>query len=98
MKEVEKTNVENVDRSIYDIKDKLDPSYIVQSGLTEDIILEISKEKNDPEWMRDFRLKSLEIYNKLSLPDWGAPLDGLNMDDIITYIRPNTNMKERKLE
>ena len=94
MKEVEKTNVENVDRSIYDIKDKLDPSYIVESGLTEDIILEISKEKNDPDWMRDFRLKSLEIYNKLSLPDWGAPLDGLNMDDIITYIRPNTNMKE----
>ena len=94
MKEVEKTNVENVDRSIYDIKDKLDPSYIVNSGLTEDIILEISKEKNDPDWMRDFRLKSLEIYNSLSLPDWGAPLDGLNMDDIITYIRPNTNMKE----
>ena len=43
--------------------------------------------------MHDFRLKSLEIYNKIAIPEWGPPIDGLDMDHIVTYVRPNTTMK-----
>jgi Fe-S cluster assembly protein SufB len=43
--------------------------------------------------MRDFRLKSLEIYSQKPFPKWGADLSDLDMDNIVTYIRPNTQMK-----
>ncbi len=89
-----KTYVEDIDRSVYDIKDKVDAAYQVSQGLTPEIVEEISKAKNDPEWMREFRLKSLETYNQLQIPNWGPSLDGLHMEDIITYIRPKTEMRE----
>jgi Iron-regulated ABC transporter membrane component SufB len=43
--------------------------------------------------MRDFRLKSLEIYSQKPFPKWGADLSDLDMDNIVTYIKPNTQMK-----
>ena len=52
----EKTQVEDIDRSIYDIKDKENDAYRMEDGLTPEIIEKLSKEKGDPEWMRDFRL------------------------------------------
>ncbi len=88
------TYLEGVDRSIYDFRDEETDFYKVDEGLTEDIVNQISKEKNDPEWMREFRLKSLEIYNKSVVPDWGPPIDGLNMDNIVTYVRPKTKMAD----
>ena len=54
----EKTQVEDIDRSIYDIKDKENDAYRMEAGLTPEIIETLSKEKGDPEWMREFRLKS----------------------------------------
>lgn len=88
-----KTYVEDIDRSVYDIRDEGNDSYRVQQGLTSAIVNEISVAKNDPEWMRLFRQKSLEIYNRKALPVWGPSLDGLNMENIVTYVRPNTQMK-----
>ena len=90
--EDEKTQVNEVDRSIYDIKDEVRPSFEVASGLTPEIVEQISEEKHDPEWMRIFRLKALDIYNKTPLPNWGPPLDGLDMSNIVTYVRPDTPM------
>jgi Fe-S cluster assembly protein SufB len=90
-----KTYVQDIDRTVYDIRDQVNASYRVAEGLTPAIVNDISVSKNDPEWMRLFRLKSLEIYNRLPMPSWGPPLDGLNMDDIVTYIRPNTEMKAK---
>ena len=86
----EKTYVEDIDRSMYDFRNEEKDEFRIEEGLTPDIILEISKEKNDPEWMRDFRLKSLDIYNKKQVPDWGPSIDGLDMDNIVTYVRPNS--------
>lgn len=91
--EKKKTNVKDIDRRIYDIKNELNYSFKTDSGLTKDIILDISRQKNEPEWMRDFRLKSLEIYSQKPFPKWGADLSDLDMDNIVTYIRPNTQMK-----
>ncbi len=89
----EKTWVEDVNRSIYDVKNEEKDVYRLQAGLTPEIVAQISEEKHDPEWMREFRQKSLAIYNEIPVPDWGPSIEGLNMDKIATYVRTNTNMK-----
>ena len=91
----EKTYVEDIDRSLYDFRNEDKDAYRIQEGLTQDIVEEISRGKHDPEWMREFRLKSLDIYNNLRMPQWGPSIEGLNMDNIVTYVRPNTNMKDK---
>ena len=88
-----KTQVDDIDRGVYDIKNKDNYDFKIKKGLTKEIIEEISKQKNDPEWMREFRLKALEVYEKLELPTWGPDLSELNMDEIATYVRPKTDMK-----
>ena len=90
----EKTQVTDIDRSLYDFRYEEDESDFLAGGITPAIIEEISKEKNDPEWMREFRLKSLEIYNKTPMVNWGASIEGLDVDNIVTYIRPKTRMNK----
>ena len=87
----EKTKVEDISREFYDFRYEEKDYYKVDEGLTEEIVEQISKEKNDPEWMREFRLKSLEEYRKIRVPQWGPSIDGLNMDNIVTYVRPKNN-------
>lgn len=65
----------------------------MQSGLTPEIIEKLSKEKNDPVWMQQFRLQSLQIYNETPVPNWGPSLEVLDIDNIATYVRPNTKMQ-----
>ena len=91
----EKTYVEDIDRNIYDFKDEEKDAYRINAGLTPKIVEKLSKEKNDPVWMQNFRLESLQIYNNMQVPDWGPSIEGLNMDNIVTYVRPNTNMKTK---
>ena len=88
--------VEDIDRSLYDFRyeEKEGEFYKIKEGLTEDIVLEISEKKKDPQWMRDFRLKSLEIYHKAEMPNWGPDISGLNVDNIVTYVKPNTEMSQ----
>ena len=95
MAEVQKTQVNEIDRSFYDFRYEVDAAYQTEAGLSREIVEQISREKDDPEWMREFRLKSLDIYNRTPLPDWGPPLDGLNMENIVTYVRPNTEMQAK---
>ena len=57
-KKQEKTYVEDVSRSVYDIRNEEKDVYRVDEGLTEAIVSQISKEKNDPAWMQNFRLES----------------------------------------
>ena len=92
MAEKKKTYVEDIERTLYDIKNEDHSVYKSHSGLTPEIVRDISKRKNDPEWMTEFRLKSLEVYNSLELPTWGPSLEELNMDDIVTYVQPDAKM------
>ncbi|MCR5343120.1 MAG: Fe-S cluster assembly protein SufB [Butyrivibrio sp.] len=87
--------VVDIDRSVYDIKDVENEQdfYRMEDGFTEDIVRKISEEKHDPDWMREFRLKSLEIYNKLEMPDWGPDTDDLDMNLISSYVRSKSDMK-----
>ena len=91
----EKTYVEDVDRSIYDFKDDENDAFKLSAGLTPAIVEQISREKHDPAWMQLFRLQSLQIYQNMRVPDWGPSIEGLNMDNIVTYVRPNTGMKAK---
>ncbi len=90
----EKAEVQDINRSMYDFRyeEKDTDFYKIQEGLTKDIVLEISEKKGDPAWMRDFRLKSLEIYNQKQVPQWGPSIDGLDMNNIVTYVKPKTKM------
>ena len=82
----EKTKVEDINRNIYDIKNVDDYDFKMQKGLNREIVTEISKMKNEPEWMLKIRLDALEMYNKLELPTWGPDLSELNMDDTIKQV------------
>lgn len=93
--EKKKSQVEDINRSIYDVKDRVEYSYKADRGLTEDVIREISREKDEPEWMLEKRLKALEIYNKLDVPPWAPDISELDMEHIDTYVRPKTDMKAR---
>ena len=89
----EKSYVEDIDRSVYDIRDEERDAYRMQAGLTPEIVQKLSEEKNDPAWMQQFRLEALQIYNNRRGPDWGPSLEGLDIDHIATYVRPNTKMQ-----
>mgnify|MGYP006967879165 CR=1 FL=1 len=95
MSEREKTYVEDVNRSIYDIRNEEKDVYRIKKGLTPDIVAEISEKKKDPAWMANFRLQSLQIYNEMEVPYWGPSIEGLNMEDIVTYVKPNTHMSAK---
>ncbi len=66
-------------------------SYVFKSekGLSRQIVEQISEMKEEPDWMRKFRLKGLEIYESKPVPKWGADLSGLDMDDIYFYVKPS---------
>ena len=91
----EKTYVKDIDESIYDFRFKEDEEDILGRGIGADLIDEISREKNDPEWMRNFRQKSLELFHKQRMPQWGPSIEGLDMDRIVTYIRPKAKMRNK---
>ncbi len=61
-------------------------------GLTEEIIRNISKEKNEPEWVLDIRLKALDLFYKLPMPTWGPDISYLDLSKIATYVKPKSKM------
>ena len=91
----EKTYVEDINRSMYDFRNEDTDNFKIAAGLTPELVSQISKEKNDPAWMQNFRLQALQIYNQMEVPPWGPSIDGLDIDNIVTYVRPNTNMKTK---
>lgn len=65
---MKKPDIKEIDFSIYDVKDNVKYEYQTGKGLSKEVVLEISEQKNEPSWMRDFRLKALEIYQKCLCP------------------------------
>ena len=88
-----KTQVDDINRSIYNIKNEDNYSYKMKKGLDENIVREISEMKKEPKWMLECRLEGLKMYNTLEMPTWGPDLSCLNMDEISTYVKPKTDLK-----
>ncbi len=89
-----RTQIQEMNRGVYDIKNKDEFSYKTDKGLTREIVETISKEKNEPDWMREFRLNALDVYNEIDLPTWGPDLSALNMDNIVAYVKPKGKLAE----
>ena len=88
-----KTVIEEMDRGVYDIKNNDEFSFKTDKGLTHEIVDIISTEKNDPQWMREFRHKSLDIYNEIKMVSWGPSIEDLDMYNIVAYVRPKSDIK-----
>ncbi|MTT30683.1 Fe-S cluster assembly protein SufB [Terrilactibacillus sp. BCM23-1] len=73
----------------YGFVDKDVSVYRAERGLTKEIVEDISKRKNEPEWMLEYRLKSLEQFYKRPMPQWGGNLNELKFDDITYYVKPS---------
>ncbi|MDD7581640.1 Fe-S cluster assembly protein SufB [Corynebacterium sp. 32222D000AT] len=56
-------------------------------GLSEEVVRDISRQKNEPEWMLNQRLKALNIFEKKPIPTWGADLSGIDFDNIKYYVK-----------
>src|SRR3990167_9471248 len=59
-----------------------------KKGLNKSIVEEISYYKQEPDWMRQFRLRALEIFEAKKQPAWGADLNRINYDNIYYYVKP----------
>lgn len=57
-------------------------------GLSREVVENISRMKDEPVWMLDFRLKALDHFQKRSMPSWGPDLSGLDLDNIFFYVKP----------
>ena len=67
--------------------------YTAPKGLSKETVIAISRYKDEPEWMLQYRLKALEIFNSKPMPNWGADLSGIDFDNIHYYIRPQDKPK-----
>lgn len=92
MAENKKTQLDDIDRGVYDIKNELRYWSKTEKGLTEDIVREISAGKDEPKWMLEKRLEALDIFYSLDNPVWGPDLSSVDIDEITTYIRPDAKM------
>lgn len=91
----EKTNIKDINQDFYNFRyeESEKEFYRMEEGLSPEIVKKLSDEKGDPDWMREFRLKSLEQYNKMSVStNWMPNIEGLHIENISTYVRPKTKM------
>ncbi len=72
----------------YGFKDPEKFSFKTNRGLNENIVKQISKIKNEPEWMLEKRLKAYQHFKGRDLPKWGADLSEINFDNIYYYGKP----------
>jgi len=66
-----------------------------RKGLDEDIIRAISAQKNEPEWMLEYRLRGFKAFKQKSMPNWGADLSDIDFDDIYYYAKPTQDSKNK---
>ena len=87
----EKEDVGEINK--YDFRTESKAVFKARKGIDPEIVAQISEMKGEPDWMRDFRLKSLEIFNQKPMPNWGGDLD-IDFQDIYYYLKPS-NQQER---
>jgi Fe-S cluster assembly protein SufB len=88
---------ENVDMdySQYDFKDSTEMYvHLSKKGLTKDTVIEISKMKNEPQWMLDFRLRSYEIFMQKPMPTWGGDLSVIDFQNIYYYAKASDKVEK----
>ena len=79
-----------LDRSVFDEAAPAPYADGAVKGLSEELVRQISADKNEPAWLLEHRLESLRIFLEKPMPTWGPDLSSLDFDDIIYYARPGT--------
>ena len=79
----------------YDFIDEDVSVFKTPKGLNEDIVREISRIKNEPEWMLEYRLKSLKCFLEKPMPTWGVDLSHMDFDEFIYYNRPSEDKTDK---
>ncbi|MFQ5474836.1 MAG: Fe-S cluster assembly protein SufB [Candidatus Nanoarchaeia archaeon] len=79
----------SIDRSRYDDANTDRSRFISTPGLDEALVREISKQKEEPVWMLKKRLEGLKAFQNTPLPDWGPGLEGLDLEKIRYFVRPD---------
>jgi Fe-S cluster assembly protein SufB len=84
-----------LDEYKYGFRTDYQPVFTARPGLSEEIVREISAHKGEPEWMLEFRLKSLATYYSKPMPKWGGDLSNLEsvLDEIYYYMKPQEKME-----
>ena len=78
----------DIDYTKYDFKDSTEMYvHLSKKGLSKDTVIEISKMKNEPQWMLDFRLRSYEIFMQKPMPTWGGDLSNIDFQNIYYYAK-----------
>lgn len=85
------------DYSRYNFRDEVRYEYAASPGLSEKVVEEISRLKDEPEWMTKARLRAYEIFLNKPMPSWGGDLSRIHFDKIRYYVRP-TDKKSRSWE
>ena len=80
--------LEGLDSYKYGFSDPDEAVFRSRRGLDRQVVEDISRMKDEPEWMLAFRLKALEHYQARPMPAWGPDLSGLDLDNIFYYVRP----------
>ncbi|AZP96516.1 Fe-S cluster assembly protein SufB [Latilactobacillus curvatus] len=81
----EETTMPQFEEYDYGFSDDVEPVFSTGCGLTEDVVRAISREKKEPQWMLDFRLKSFHAYEKMPMPDFGPDLSDLDLEHMLYY-------------
>lgn len=63
-------------------------NFKTKKGLSEEVVRQISEIKEEPEWMREFRVKAFKIFIEKKMPNWGPDLSGIDFDEIYYYLKP----------
>ena len=71
----------------YDFRTESTAVFKARRGIDAEIVTQISSMKNEPAWMLEFRLKSLEIFNSKPMPRWGGTI-GVDFQNIFYYLKP----------
>ena len=74
--------------SKYGFHDTEEAVFRARPGLSRKVVEEISWMKGEPDWMRQFRLQALEVFERKPMPGWGGDLSDINFDDIYYYDKP----------
>lgn len=85
---------DNLNRELFEHRNQTGYMANATEGLSEDLIRQISADKNEPEWMLEHRLKSLKLFYEIELPKWGPKIDHIEFEKLTYYAKLGLNNSE----
>lgn len=82
-------NTITIDRTLFEEANTDRSLFKAAPGVTEEVVRNISKTKNEPTWMLEKRLRALALYTQAAMPSWGPDLSGLDLENITYFVRPD---------